>query len=328
MTSTEKPEELGSSVGMVDPNVEVNELDLRYIATLIWKSKWVVIAVASLGLVGAIFFVLTVPPKFTAEATLAPNNYQEMTGASNFASQLGGLAGIAGISLGDRSIDRTDLAIEILKSRRFIFEFIELRSILVPLFAARRWNRETNSIVLDADIYNENESIWVRKVNEPRKPKPSLQEAYEKFMDVLSISKDKDTQLVTITVTHISPEIAKMWVNWLVEDINRSTLERDVTEAEQAIGYLHEQIESTSLDGLRSIFYRLIEEQTKTIMLARVSPEYTFRTIDPAVAPEEPVGPPNIAKLLVGVLVGGFVGVLLVLLASSLRSRRYDPQAT
>ena len=58
-------------------------------------------------------------------------------------------------------------------------------------------------------------------------------------------------------------------------------MRQDVAEAEQAITYLNKQIENTSLAELRNVFFRLIEEQTKTIMLANVSQEYLLKTLDP-----------------------------------------------
>jgi uncharacterized protein involved in exopolysaccharide biosynthesis len=161
---------------------------------------------------------------------------------------------------------------------------------------------------------------WVRKVRLPRKVVPSMQEAYEKFTeDVLTIGQNSRTGYVTITVEHYSPYVAKQWVTWLVEDLNETIMQKDVHEAKQAIEYLNEQIKATSLAELRSVFSRLIEEQTKTIMLAAVTDEYLFKTVDPPVAPEEKIRPKRSIIVLLGAFLSGVVALLLVVFLNSRR---------
>ena len=72
----------------------------------------------------------------------------------------------------------------------------------------------------------------------------------------------------------------------IVEDLNKSLAERDIAETENSIKYLQEQINKTSVSDLKQLFYTMIEAQTSQAMLAEVRPEYAFRVIDPAIAPE------------------------------------------
>ena len=120
---------------------------------------------------------------------------------------------------------------------------------------------------------------------------------------------DKQTGFVTVSVEHYSPVVAKQWVDWLVQDINATVMRQDVNEAEQAIKYLNKQIAATSLADLQNVFFRLIEEQTKIVMLANVSPEYLFRVVDPAYVPEKHSKPNRLVILILAMFLGGFVGV-------------------
>jgi capsular polysaccharide biosynthesis protein len=61
------------------------------------------------------------------------------------------------------------------------------------------------------------------------------------------------------------------------------------------------------------VFYQLIEQQTKTIMLAEVSLEYVLKTIDPANAPEEKAKPKRALIVVLGTMLGGMLSVLIVL---------------
>jgi len=124
---------------------------------------------------------------------------------------------------------------------------------------------------------------------------------------------------VRVSVEHYSPTVARQWVDWLVDDLNSEIMRQDVSEAEQAIEYLNKQIANTSLAELQTVFFSLIEEQTKTVMLAKVSSEYLLKTLDPAVAPEEKAKPKRALIAVLGTLLGGFLGIVIVLIRSSMR---------
>ncbi|MDP4639141.1 MAG: LPS O-antigen length regulator, partial [Pseudomonadales bacterium] len=97
------------------------------------------------------------------------------------------------------------------------------------------------------------------------------------------------------------------------EDVNDTMRAQDVTEAERSIAYLKEQVAATALTDLQAMFFELIQSQTETIMLAQVRTEYLFKTIDPAVVPEEKDEPKRALICVLGFLLGGMLGVLWVL---------------
>ena len=299
-----------------------NDVDLRDLFRSLWAGKWVIGAITFAAAVIAVIVALMLPDIYRTEALLAPNLNDGVGGLSSQAAQYGDLASMAGITIDSGAPDKKALALEVLNSRRFLSEFIERHDILVPLMAATDWDRESGELEIDADVFDISSSEWVRKAQAPRKSVPSLQEAYEIFREEnLSIAQDMKTGFVTITVEHYSPTVAKQWVDWLVQDINATVMRQDVDEAEQAIEYLEEQITATSLAGLQNIFFKLIEEQTKTVMLAKVSPEYMFRTIDPAIAPELKSRPKRAVISILGMVLGGMIGTIFVL-ATSKSSRR------
>jgi LPS O-antigen subunit length determinant protein (WzzB/FepE family) len=290
-----------------------SEIDLGRLIQDIWRGRWVIAMTTAAGLVLSAVIAFTQPDMYRAEALVAPNQDQA-GGLSALEAQYGGLANLAGIDLAEEGIDKTELGLEILRSRQFISDFVERHDILVDLMAAEGWNRESRELEIDRSIYDDTAGKWVRDANPPRGVVPSSQEAHEVFAeDVLSISQDKVTGFVTIAVNHYSPDVAKQWVDWLVSDINATVMLQDVTEAQQAIAYLEEQIANTPLADLQNVFFRLIEEQTKTVLLAKVSPEYLFRTIDPAVAPELKSGPRRSVMLLIGLVLGFGAGAIFVL---------------
>ena len=95
--------------------------------------------------------------------------------------------------------------------------------------------------------------------------------------------------------------------------MNAAVKAQDVDEATRSIAYLKEQAANTSLADLQTMFFELIQSQTETVMLAEVRPEYVFKTIDPAVVPEERSEPNRSLICILGTLLGGMLAVMFVL---------------
>lgn len=289
-----------------------DEIDLRELFAAIWQGKWIIAAVTSVFTIAAVFYALSLPNIYKSEALLAP-----VSGESGFKipGQLGSLAALAGVNLGalGGEGDNSGLAMEIIKSREFLGRFIEKHDLYLPVMAAEGWNRADNSLVFDSDIYDVNSQQWVRDVKPPFQLKPSVLEVYEDFLKIFSISKDKETGMVRVKVEHYSPYLAKFWVDELVKAINDEMRQRELTEAQRSIAYLNSQIEQTSLADVRTMLYSLIEEQTKTVMLANVRDEYVFKTVDPAVVAEKKAKPARALIVVLAVLLGFMLSALVVL---------------
>jgi len=296
-----------------------DEIDLRELFRVLWAGKWLISGITFVAAVISLVVALMLPNIYRAEALLAPNQNEGAGGLGALAAQYGGLASLAGIDLGAAKTDKTALGLEVLRSRKFISDFVRRHDLLVPLVAARGWDAVTGELEIDPQAYDVAGKKWVRTVGPPKQVIPSDQEAFEILSSIFSVSQDKKSGFVTVAVEHYSPTVAKQWVDWLVEDINSAIMSQDVAEAEQAIEYLNKQIASTSLAELQNVFFRLIEEQTKTVMLAKISNEYLLKTLDPAVVPEKKDKPKRALIAVLGTLLGGFLGVVIVLVRSSVR---------
>ena len=170
-------------------------------------------------------------------------------------------------------------------------------------------------MVLNDSLFDAETQTWVREVEAPFQSKPSLQEAYQVFSEgVLTVREDKKTKFVTLQVTHYSPTVARDWVTAIVKGVNEAVMARDVEEAEKSIEFLNQQRLKTNLVSLKEMFAELIEQQTKTVMLANASDEYVFQVIEPPVAPELRSEPNRALMCVVGTLMGGLLAVMIVLI--------------
>ena len=131
---------------------------------------------------------------------------------------------------------------------------------------------------------------------------------------ILNVTEDDETGFVSVSIEHLSPLIASEWVTWLINDLNREMMLEAVAEAQQSIDYLTDQLEKTQLVSLEQVFYTLIEEQTKTLMLANSRFEYLFKTIDPPIVPERKIGPSRALICVLGTFLGGMLSMLGLLI--------------
>ncbi len=289
-----------------------DEIDLYELSSILWQGKWLIIVITFLFAVASVIFAMSKPNLYKSEVLLFPAEEQNSSGIGALAGQFGGLASLAGMDIGGGQGSKAKLALEVLKSRQFISQFIEEHKILPQLMAGESWNIDSNTVNFNSEAYNEVSNEWVRDVSPPLKPKPSLQEAYKEFVKILSVSTDKDTGMVTLSVEFISPTLAQEWALWLIEDLNNIMKTMDVSEATKSTEFLMKQLKTTQIADIRTVLYTLIEEQAKTIMFANVRDEYVFKTIDPPLIPEEKSGPKRALICLIGVFLGGFLSVLIV----------------
>ena len=293
-----------------------DEIDLRELFSVLWEGKLTIALVTALSAVISVSVALYLPNKYTSEALLAPRAEGGVGGGlGQLASQYGGLASLAGINIGGLGEGgKTAIAIEMLKSREFFGEYL-YDHVLVDLMAAESWDRASDKSILDPSMYDSASLTWVRDIGPEFQIKQSVQEAHDDFVESsLSVSEDKQTGFVTVAITHYSPSVARDWVLLIVNGVNNAVRARDVEEAENSIAFLNEQRQKTNLVSLTEVFAELIEQQTKTVMLAAASEEYVFQIIDPPVAPELKSEPSRALICILGVLLGGMLAVVYVLI--------------
>ena len=250
-------------LNQVEISSEEKEFSFKDLLEAIWINKFFIIIFPLL--VGSItaLYTLTLPNMYRAEVLLASSESksQNMSAAST------GLAALAGVSL-QSTDNKTLIALETLKSRKFISEFLIRHEALPALMAPISWNSEED--ILEVGEYH-----------------GSIQQATKRFMAIFYAEKlSQRTPFVLLNISHISPTQGRDWLEAMVKDLNQFLSERDLAEVENSIKYLQEQINKTNVSDLQQLFYSMIEAQTGKAMLAEVRPEYVFRVIDPAIAPE------------------------------------------
>ena len=298
-----------------DPqNYPDDEIDLRELFATLWRGKWIIILFTIVFAAVGVFYALSKPDIYQSSVLLAPT--QDEGGAGG----LGRLASLAGISLGGGGANQTAMAKAVLQSRAFLAGFIDRHNLSIPLVATKAWDIENEKWVINREVYNPETGEWLTD-EQGESLMPTDWDMVKTFKEgYLSLTNDEETGMVTLNIKSQSPPVAKEWAEKLVHDINEHMREQDVKEAEARIAFLEGKLQETNIAGMQQVFYQLIESETRTVMLANAQNEYIFKTIDPAVVPQEKSEPKRALIAVIATMLGGMLGVFIVFVMAFVRN--------
>jgi LPS O-antigen subunit length determinant protein (WzzB/FepE family) len=282
-----------------------DEIDLRELFAVLWAGRIKIVAITAIFAIVSVIYALSIPNQYKATALLSSAD-SSGGGLSGALGQLGGLASLAGVSLGGGESSKGQIAQEIMKSWSFIEGFVEDNNLAVGVYAADGWDKSSNELQINSGLYDVSKSQWLV---EP----PSSWSLFKTFSGILSVSEDKKSGLVSVSIEYYSPLIAKQWLDLYVAAINEHMQKREMAKVTRNIEYLQAQIKKTNIAEMQEVFYTIIEEQIKSKMLAEASPEYAFVAVSPSMVPEQKSQPKRALMCILGTLLGGMLSVLLVL---------------
>ncbi len=282
-----------------------DEVDLRELFNVLLDKKFHIGLMTSLFALVSVIYALFLPNVYKSEALMM--SVETNSGMSGMLGQYSGMASLAGISLQSKSTSKSQEAIARIQSFEFFSNHILPNIALENLLAVKKWNSEKNTILYDESIFNSELSKWVHTTN---LSKPSAQKAYETFKEILIISENKSTSLVSLSVKHKSPFIAQNWVELIMSQIDQSMRDQDKQEAMKAIEYLNSITATVNYEEIKNALSSLQQEQMKRLMMVEASENYIFKVLDPPVAPEKKFEP----KRSIIVIIGTFLGMMFSIL--------------
>ena len=312
----EEMQQLINQEAQRQPQLEAdNEIDFKELIFAIWQGKLTIIITTIIAAIIGVVYALSLPDIYKSEVLLAPAEESKGGGMSGLAAQFGGLASIAGVNLGGKGADKATIALEVMKGKVFVAEFINSHNLKATIMATNGWDPTSNKLMYNTETYNPETKTWLREVKAPQQAEPSDLEVHGRFTrGNLSISSDKDTGLVTLSIKHYSPYVAKNIVEKLVVAINEKLQADDISEANKSIEYLQNALNKSPIADMQKVFYQLIEQQEQTKMLASVRDQYVLKIINPAVVEEKKTGPKRALICILSVMLGGMLSVVIVLI--------------
>jgi len=292
-----------------DSNNFENEIDFLELLYVLWQGKWIIVSLTAFVSIIGVLYSLSLPNIYTSKALLVPvNSSSGISGA--LGGGYGGLAGLARIGLpssGDQG--NSVKALEKISSLSF-FENNILTNVFLPdLMAVKSWNSQTNILTYDESIYRMDSNTWVGGNSYP-----TAQESFGAFSSHLSLSEDKKSGFITLSIKHQSPFIAKQWAELVIDEVNAYYRQKDKSESEKAVTYLNQQIAMTGLSEIKQVLAQLLQEEIKKLTLIEANESFVFDYIDPPAAMEKKSEPRRAFICILSAILGGMLSILLVLI--------------
>jgi len=292
-----------------DSNNFENEIDFLELLYVLWQGKWIIVSLTAFVSIIGVLYSLSLPNIYTSKALLVPvNSSSGISGA--LGGGYGGLAGLARIGLpssGDQG--NSVKALEKISSLSF-FENNILTNVFLPdLMAVKSWNSQTNILTYDESIYKMDSNTWVGGNSYP-----TAQESFGAFSSHLSLSEDKKSGFITLSIKHQSPFIAKQWAELVIDEVNAYYRQKDKSESEKAVTYLNQQIAMTGLSEIKQVLAQLLQEEIKKLTLIEANESFVFDYIDPPAAMEKKSEPRRAFICILSAILGGMLSILLVLI--------------
>ena len=285
------------SPGPVFSGVSNDKISIRQIWRIVWRGKGTVIAATTIFALGSIAYALLAKEIYRAEVLLAPAAEQS---TPMIGGQLGGLAALAGVSVGEGN---DVVALAVLQSREFARDFIEQLD-LMPIFFEEEWDAEKDR--------------W--RVDDPTEA-PDVRDGVKFFHErIFEVSEERRTGLVTLAIEWTDPDIAAEWASILVLRLNDRLREAALQEAQTNVAYLQSEMARATLVTLQESIGRLLETELPKLMLAKGKEEFAFKIVDPAVPPRLRVRPKRALTAIIGTILGGLLGIFIVLVGHSARA--------
>jgi len=272
-------------------NASLNgELDVVAFMRIIWRRRWWIFLTTILVTIGGVAYALMAEEMFRAEVVVVPTvGGDSKSGArGGLMSAFGGLASMAGISLGGGGSVEENLAV--LTSRTFVSEFIKSNN-------------------LKAQLTKNELSDW---------------KLHRIFVRMLDVQDNPRSNLIRVGLTWRDPVRAASWVNKLIVALNDHLRREAIERSNENLKYLQTELQRTRIEEMRLALYELISQEQKKAMVANTQQEFAFRVLDKAVAPEERNSPKRKKIVLIAMITGLFLALLIVFVREAVDRLKHE----
>lgn len=309
-------------------DVRRDEINIAEALEVLFKHKLLVIGTAII--LSVIFYGVSkvIPDQYKSSTLLQINSSNnESSTMSSLASQYGGLASLAGITLPSSSGDKSQYVIETARSREFVEHLMTFNMVSENIIAVDSYNKSSKEIVYDPNLYDVENEKWIRSLKKYRQVEPSVLEVHKELLKNLTVTKDLDSGFIAISYTHISPIFARDLIDLIVDQINEVSRDKDLKESEKALAFLENQLTQYQQVELTKSINALIKSQLQTKMMANISDDYLVKTIDRPYAPEVKSFPSRVFFAALGFLVGLVMSISYILIKFSWTKDELDISA-
>ena len=276
-------------------------IDFKKLFTICLKEKFFILIFTLFGAIGTVFYALSLPNIYQSSALLAPSTSNQSL--SNQLASFSSIASMAGINIPNSEASKSQEAIKRIQSLEFFSNHFLPNIKVQDLIAAKDWLSDNDIVIYDENLFDSSTEKW----KSSKSSQPSAQDAYKVYIKHLNIAEDLKTSFITVSMKHYSPNVAKEWLELIIESINESIRDADKEVALNSVEYLRNYLAATNIQSMKDSVSSLLESQMQTLMIASSSKDYVFKIIDPPFVPEQKSEPSRAIICILGTILFFFI---------------------
>ena len=296
-------------------DTENNSININSIFQLIFDNFKLLFCTTLIILVLALIYVINQPNIYTAEAILVPSKYsnsQSSGGGSEFGAIIGEFTGGGGAS--SRPVSPTVMLLKIFETKDFFEKYYNDDEFLKNLAAPVKYNKDSQTIKYD-DEKIDKDGEW--KSGE----KPLFEAAFQSYLSTFNVDHNRLDNFIKISVDHISPIIAKEWLEMIINDANLILKDTETSNAIASSAFFQSKIENANSVELKALLSNRLVEEYETILLAEITDEFAIRYIDYPRVPDRKSKPSRFMMLLIIMILASILQMIILLMLNSYGKR-------
>ena len=287
-----------------------DEIDLLVLFKAIWEKRiFIIISTAVISL-ASIIYALSLTNYYTSESILNIRDSQD----SSMVNNSFGLTSMVGLNLFGQTNEDASEIIELIQSREFVKRLIGFEDVLPSLLAIESYDSSSKKLIFDSEVYDSKSKKWIRNINQNQLSKPSYLEAHRAYSEMLDVSIDKVSGLISLRFEHVSPIFAQKILSLIIQEANNFNREMDIKNTNLALSHFEKELSKTSLLEMKESINQLIETQLETRMMASIYDDYVLVSIEPPFVPDRRSKPSRSFIVIFSTLIGGLMSLLYVVI--------------
>lgn len=297
-----------------------DSIDIKKIFNTIFDRKKTIFLIVLCSALLSLFYSISLPNLYRTQALLEA--VDSSTSESSGFGDLGGLASVAGVSIGGPGGGtQAEFAMAITQSRDFFNSLLQKYDFILPsLMATSGISNKDGSVIYDSKKFNSKEKTWIESYSFLNsKTKPTEQEAYSEYIgNVFKVSRNNKTGYLMMTVEHKSPKFAYDLLSIIIFEANQQSREKALEDSSKSLKFLKNEASVNNVSAIDESISSLIEAQLQTQMMAKVHEDYLLKILDSPFIPERKSRPQRAIVSIAGTVLGLLIALIYVLVTSFL----------
>jgi len=259
-----------SNNNMVQMDYEEDEIDLRELFATIWRHKVKIALFSSIVTLFIIIYTLSIPNSYKSQTILIPQTQSKPS-----LGGLGALVGMAGVDIGGSGDVDIGLSLTTILKDHSFEEYI-----------IKKYNLTERLLLRDENLvfpFGYDGIYRMRKSDKEESSDSSEEEnifnTYKKIVDMISISSDKKSGMITLSVEAHDRFLAKELVEIYLDELTAKLRDIEMQSVEQQIKYYNQELTDTIDINIKTQLGQLIAGLVQKKVLSMANRYYNVKQL-------------------------------------------------